>query len=83
MASIDFDLDDYLDEISDDFLLKELNRREILYNSSINNLDEETEFPAKLNSMEDVVKRDILVKWIENNFKRLSMSEFEAKFDMG
>ena len=45
-------------------------------------LDEDTEFPIKINGMDDEIKRDILIKWIERNFKRLSIQDFDEKFDL-
>lgn len=82
MASVDFDIDDYIDEISNDSLLRELKRRDKLVQNSLNMLDEDTEFPIKINGMDDEIKRDILIKWIEQNFKRLSIQDFDEKFDL-
>lgn len=82
MASIDFDIDDYIDELSNESLLRELKRRDKLVQNSLNMLDEDTEFPIKINGMDDEIKRDILIKWIERNFKRLSIQDFDEKFDL-
>ena len=78
---VDIDIDDYIDEVSDGVLLREIKRRNMHANSLFNRLDEETEFPIEINGMDDDIKKDILIKWLGENFKRLSITEFEQKFN--
>ncbi len=79
--NIDINIDEYIDEVSDDSLLREVKRRNKQANSLFNRLDEDTEFPIKINGMDDEIKKDILIKWLGENFKRLSITEFEQKFN--
>lgn len=78
--SVEIDIEDYIHAIPSESLLNELNRRGSKVQTSLEKLDEDTEFPIQIKGMDDVVKRDILVEWLSQNFKRLSIAEFEQEF---